>query len=143
MSDVINELMAKYAAKVQEVKDFKAAAAKTVENEMKEIFTSFFEDHPEVTIIWWTQYTPYFNDGDTCVFNMNEVVISSDKPARIKKANYPDDLSNLVYLNNDSDYRKFSKLLYSLEEIWHEIYGDHVSIKVTPKGITVEEVDHD
>lgn len=32
--------------------------------------------HPEVTGIAWTQYTPYFNDGDPCVFSVGEPYFS-------------------------------------------------------------------
>ncbi|ORT58213.1 hypothetical protein [Streptomyces sp. CB03238] len=30
-------------------------------------------DHPDVHCIGWRQYTPYFNDGDTCEFSAHEV----------------------------------------------------------------------
>ena len=33
----------------------------------KEIFTKY----PELESFGWSQYTPYFNDGDTCVFSAN------------------------------------------------------------------------
>lgn len=29
-------------------------------------------DLPEVTAVTWTQYTPYFNDGDACTFSVYE-----------------------------------------------------------------------
>jgi len=32
---------------------------------------SLFEDFPRVKFIGWSQYTPYFNDGDPCVFSVN------------------------------------------------------------------------
>jgi hypothetical protein len=30
-------------------------------------------DQPEVLRFGWTQYTPYFNDGDPCIFGVNEL----------------------------------------------------------------------
>lgn len=30
---------------------------------------SVFENHPDLKSFSWTQYTPYFNDGDTCEFS--------------------------------------------------------------------------
>jgi len=37
----------------------------------KEVFNDWckeiFEKHPKVESFGWNQYTPYFNDGDTCV----------------------------------------------------------------------------
>jgi hypothetical protein len=32
-------------------------------------FKEIFKKHPELKSFSWTQYTPYFNDGDECVFN--------------------------------------------------------------------------
>lgn len=37
-----------------------------------ELFKAFFEENPEIHSIQWTQYTPYFNDGDECVFEVND-----------------------------------------------------------------------
>lgn len=36
----------------------------------KEITKEFFEKNPGITGVIWTQYTPYFNDGDTCEFSV-------------------------------------------------------------------------
>lgn len=33
----------------------------------------FLDSCPEVTGVHWTQYTPYFNDGDSCEFGVNEM----------------------------------------------------------------------
>jgi len=41
---------------------------------------SFFDSAPSIKAIWWNQYTPYFNDGEECVFEVNEVCYAfSDK----------------------------------------------------------------
>lgn len=32
----------------------------------------FLDQCPEVTGVHWTQYTPYFNDGDSCEFSVND-----------------------------------------------------------------------
>lgn len=37
-----------------------------------EIMKIFFEANPQVASISWTQYTPYFNDGDACEFDVGE-----------------------------------------------------------------------
>lgn len=36
-----------------------------------------FEGCPELGEFGWVQYTPYFNDGDPCVFSANDVYIHS------------------------------------------------------------------
>lgn len=32
-----------------------------------------FEKHSKLDAIYWAQYTPYFNDGDECVFSVHEI----------------------------------------------------------------------
>lgn len=61
----IKELKAKYQA----IKKEMGESGKTA---LKEVFSEFFEKHPEIKGISWTQYTPYFNDGDTCIFSIND-----------------------------------------------------------------------
>lgn len=39
---------------------------------IKTEFDSFFQKHPEVDKIAFTAYTPYFMDGDPCVYSVNE-----------------------------------------------------------------------
>ena len=39
-------------------------------------FKQIFKKHPELKSFSWTQYTPYFNDGDECVFSANTDYIS-------------------------------------------------------------------
>ena len=38
----------------------------------KTVTREFFDKNPAVTMIVWNQYTPYFNDGEECVFNVHE-----------------------------------------------------------------------
>jgi len=33
---------------------------------------NLFEVCPEIESVYWAQYTPYFNDGDSCVFSVHE-----------------------------------------------------------------------
>lgn len=51
---------------------------------LKEVFKLFWEKNPEVKTISWTQYAPYFNDGDACIFRVNEVYFSnSENPEQV------------------------------------------------------------
>ena len=43
---------------------------------MKEAFRDFLSKYDEVVEnIYWTQYTPHFNDGESCEFGVNDVFI--------------------------------------------------------------------
>ena len=35
----------------------------------------FFKTHENVESIRWNQYVPYFNEGDTCEFSIDEVTV--------------------------------------------------------------------
>ena len=57
----LNVIIEKYS---EAKKQFQAEATQLLKEEFKE----FFKKVPEVKVIKWTQYTPYFNDGDPCEF---------------------------------------------------------------------------
>ncbi len=40
---------------------------------MSEGLKGLFEEYPFLGAIAWAQYTPYFNDGDPCVFSTGEI----------------------------------------------------------------------
>src|SRR5690349_7857045 len=38
----------------------------------KEKASGLFEKYPTLKSFGWAQYTPYFNDGDECIFGVND-----------------------------------------------------------------------
>jgi hypothetical protein len=58
--------------KYSELRQKIAAARKQMEETAKGLFTEMsaelFADNPQLISYSWTQYTPYFNDGDECIF---------------------------------------------------------------------------
>jgi hypothetical protein len=62
----------------------------------------FFDACPEVEAVTWTQYTPYFNDGETCEFSVHEkyFILVGDKD--------PDDYEGSV-IYNEKDLAKAEK----------------------------------
>jgi hypothetical protein len=56
--------------------EFKKVASEFQEK-MRSMFTdmtkSFFEAAPEIKAVVWSQYTPYFNDGEECIFRINDL----------------------------------------------------------------------
>ena len=64
----------------QLINDYEAARAEfktKAQSAMKASFKEVFDLFPEITTIRWTQYTPYFNDGDTCEFSVHEPVVTN------------------------------------------------------------------
>lgn len=52
-------------------------------------FAHFFKKFPQVTAIVWTQYTPYFNDGDPCEFGVHTKYFTTDEKPDLET--YPED----------------------------------------------------
>lgn len=126
----------------------------------KESLKSFFELNPGINALRWTQYTPYFNDGDACVFRVGDVYFTN------AKGNQLDDIGSWgEYEGNDEgvwaeSYCKYltgklgvnvescefiSSMINSseMEDIMEMMFGDHVSVTVTREGIDVTDYDHD
>lgn len=57
---------------VDEYNTAKSLFEKKMKDSFKEIFKEFFDNYPEIQAIGWEQYTPYFNDGEPCVFSVGE-----------------------------------------------------------------------
>lgn len=109
----------------------------------------------------WTQYTPYFNDGDTCEFSAHTDYIFLNVP--YEKTEYYDgpyysydgdgDLWDYEvskpYRNEDVTEEQeiatdIIELLGSLgDEILKDLFGDHARVVVTRDGATAQEYDHD
>ena len=124
------------------------------------IFEEFFKAYPGVEYIHWKQYTPYFNDGDACVFRVDDAgILLSEEMAKdyCKKA---DEDYNEVDASEDPDYgnpRYIEEATYNgefpkLKEAWGSIpeslflaaFGDHVQVTVKRDGtVNVEDYDHD
>ena len=109
----------------------------------------FFESLPEVLAIKWTQYTPYFNDGDTCTFGVNEPQAQIEEGEDFRdgydftstwEGRVPSERDNTIRKGLDALYAKFQKV----EEVFEEVFGDHSEITVKRNGeVEIEEYEHD
>ena len=138
-------------------------------NLSKDVFDDWckniFEKYPKIESFGWNQYTPYFNDGDTCTFSANTDYLSVN-------GEYADDAewSNEVNVTNWGTYNREKKVYEGRVEVKNEKYdkdldvaaseirkflmtfdddffmsrfGDHSDITVTKEGIEVDDYDHD
>lgn len=65
MGKLFDELKAMKDAYDRKLRDEGQAA-------VKDAFKDLFDKYPEIRSVVWTQYTPYFNDGDTCTFSVHD-----------------------------------------------------------------------
>lgn len=132
----------------------------------KEFTIAFFEKNPPIKSIIWTQYTPYFNDGDTCEFFVTEPYFSND--VNITEAYEGEDYdeesdselwshSTWSFITENKSYqakiegvdvesiKQFSSVLQSsvMEDVLQDLFGDHVTVVATRDGFDVNDYYHD
>lgn len=82
-------------------------AQRPVEELMESLQTVLM--HPNIMGVGWTQYTPYFNDGDPCVFSVQSAYVNVDGVDSFTKA--ADD-----YFSPDGNWR--SEWDFDREIVW-------------------------
>lgn len=154
----------------KKIEEAVAAAQAGASEQLAESFQQFFADHPQVHTIYWHQFTPYFNDGDTCEFGVGEAsFLFIDENGAVRGINEPeitrysneltdwDDFKNsdgsvwkgfhsrlpFVTRKTYDACRKLADELYGSIAALDAAFGDHVQVIVTRDGITVEFFDHD
>lgn len=117
-------------------------------------FQAFFKASPEIKAIRWTQYTPYFNDGDVCEFSRHDFEFAGEIKDDLKEnaASYDSRDSDLQFfsiwdLKDNSRLKRamlqLSKTFNNTEDVFEAAFGDGVKVVCSPNGFDVEEVDHD
>lgn len=120
---------------------------------LESAFKALLEAHPIVKSLRWTQYTPYFMDGDPCYFSVKDPYVlwattevedgEDDDDDCIDSGGY-----EYVYSGDrlPSDKREAwdaIKAIFKLpDSIFEAAFGDHQKITVTDGNINVEEYDH-
>lgn len=88
---------------IQEYQDFQNSFRQKAKVKLKEVFNQFWEENPDIKVVVWTQYAPYFNDGDACIFRINDPTFSN--------ATDEDDINDLHY----GEYRGDNKDIWTAE----------------------------
>jgi hypothetical protein len=135
-----------------------------------------FDDMPEVAGIGWTQYTPYFMDGEPCEFSVNDFWPIWSKEVW-RKHRKPRDGEDFVLEDEGNEYYDelyeeyastrgwhlddanseldipdvFEKKFHSAislfgqipDDVYNDMFGDHVAVTATRDKIETEEWGHD
>lgn len=132
-------------------KEMQEAGGRFFKNAAQDLFDQF----PELEQFSWTQYTPYFNDGDTCYFSVHSDYpqgIVNGEEVELNKSYGTWDAVNRVYVpKTESELTVADRigavlpdLLAAIpEDAMEKMFGDHVKVTVTREGIIVEDYDHD
>jgi hypothetical protein len=123
-----------------------------------EELAGFFAKYPDMRI-GWCQYTPYFNDGEACVFSLHGInlippgAVEDEEDEgyvpgewelcslsyHASKADRPEWLTDELI----ADCEAINKKLYAAEETLEYAFGDHVEVIADKVGVTVNDYDHD
>jgi hypothetical protein len=135
------------------------AAQKKAQEAMQErlcdVFKAVFEQYPEIKKFGWSQYTPYFNDGEPCEFSVNSPMfefVADEHLPDTKDSVFEDDMWNFECWRHDPERctletyevtQKIERILDRSEAFLLNIFGDHTQVVVTPNGLKSFEYDHD
>ncbi len=103
----------------------------------------YLEKYPSVNNISWNQFTPYFNDGEECEFNVNtEFLING-----IDEYDEEDfeEGENSDYDERVKLHRELAEAFSHIEDsVFQFIFGDHKQITIDRNGkINIEEYEHE
>jgi hypothetical protein len=158
---------------IQKNLEFKRQYQEQAQAAFKEMAKEFFDKNPGLTAVKWCQYTPYFNDGEPCVFGIGEVVFTNASEDELENVSpwgdYEGDDENVFASNNikytlesGRDWHKetaekirnsggvdpdscneFENAVHQLDDVMLEMFGDHVQITMTREGFEIDEYSHD
>jgi hypothetical protein len=103
-------------------------------NRVEQYSTEIFQEvvsavlsHDEVSGICWNQYTPYFNDGEPCVFRVGEVyfsLVGAEKEDYFEYDWMEEDFNEngRIWCNDFSP--SFKKIIGNIKKIWNRPPGE-------------------
>lgn len=120
----VQEIEKMYDEMIAEQRELKRQFQEKAQALFNNLVKDFFELNPAVNLIQWNQYTPYFNDGESCEFGVNEPYFSNatgDDLADIRWGEYEgenDDIwseSHLSYVLKHRDKEYYQTCLKSID----------------------------
>ena len=160
-----NEKFAILKEKQEEIKKLKREMVEASNKIFTELTKSIFEENPKLKSFGWNQYTPYFNDGDTCTFSVNtdyiyingDSVDESDWINETKITNYGtwnrekrqyEGRTEVPNLDYDPELSKVNDEIKEFlrnfdNDFFMSQFGDHAEVTITAEGVSVDEYEHD
>lgn len=144
-------------AKLSELEEKRKVALEEIRKEFPTLLIPIFQKSKLITSIGWTQYTPYFNDGEECTFGVHNdsLLINGEDEydlewyswkidEYLKSGKYADEKDKW----NIDEYKiveEFKEVLSQIpEDFYKELFGDHSEVTVKADGtIATEQYEHD
>lgn len=148
----LEESFNKLEALSAELEEQKRLINEQFKERLRPIFNEFLDSHPELKSFAWTQYTPYFNDGEPCTFSVNDIY-SEDVELTDENDRYVEYIWSgssegqrslyVKYTSLREDLKRLERILMHNEDILQSVFGDHAKITVTRNSVEVDEYEHE
>lgn len=104
---------------ISQFEEFQREFQAKAREEIKKLFQKFWDLNPGVNAVIWTQYAPYFNDGDACEFSVYDPTFTNATG---------DDLNDISWDCYEGEN----------EEIWADTLWGMKYRENTPEGVNTE-----
>lgn len=149
-----------FKAAKERINKAKEEADALLKGTFDECLAQLFEQIPLIKSFSWTQYTPYWNDGDTCEFSANTdypniSTFDKDKNSQdeTEEDEYDEDYGNEISswgLRDMPDgdlktqYQSVLDFLNTFDSDDYEtLFGDHAHVCCSREGSNIEDYDHE
>lgn len=154
----MNEIITKIEGELEAFKEKKRQLTEELRKEFPNLIKPLLQESETINSISWAQYTPYFNDGEECIFNSYAASFDINGESRYHYGDDNDEIYqkkiwrdggykiNEHYNKKEGDIvEELKKILSSIpDEFYKELFGDHAKITITRNGeIDVEGYEHD
>jgi hypothetical protein len=142
--------------KVRELKEqmrqLREELAQKAKDGFHESIQELFENHPSLIQFSWTQYTPYFNDGDTCYFSAHtdyfNLQTAEDEEEEFSNYSLYDGYGKDRVEKEMTPHLEAGKAILEVlavfdSEDYEKMFGDHCRVVVTREGVETEHYEHD
>lgn len=132
----------------REMEELRAKMQERGKEAFKNGAAELFETCPSLESFSWSQYTPYFNDGDPCVFGVNDYLDVEFSGDILLDGWSGSEYDRKYAAGATSEQMDTADAAHELvvaipEETLQEIFGDHVKVTVYRDRVEVDDYDHD
>jgi hypothetical protein len=166
----MSTLQEKFDQLINDQKELKLKFQTEAQALFKDITREFFDQNPGITAIIWTQFTPYFNDGDTCEFSVNDPYFTNVSGEEFENVSdcgeykgedesvwvldsygltsesewYKSELEKVSGVDFES-CKSFSNIICcsEMEDVMESMFDNHVKVIATREGFEVDDYIHD
>lgn len=144
------EVLQKIKEELKSFEEKKKALVAELQKDFPSIFKPIFDKSKLINSIGWTQYTPYFNDGEECIFSVNngDLYINGYDEYDTKWYSWSwgkEDAPDGVNKEECAIINEFKEVLQSIpDEFYKDLFGDHAKVTINRGGtIETDEYEHD